>query len=128
MEDQRIHIDTAKLIPNPKKDHYWDKCEWFYVDKTHKDGYWIGDRNTLDIDYPRPTQSLLQKWLREVHKIHVNCFYSSAPTIMGFVYGVIESAEAEDNLVYETYEEALEVGLWEACKLVIKNQKKRNNE
>lgn len=130
MKERSISLETAKLIPNPKQTSYWDKCDWFYVDTTHPDGYWLGRRSDLDIDYPAPTQSLLQKWLRDVHHIHIDIIMKchrdridwnvralkwnlnmedENNTFMDFIedstflYG--------DNNKFPTYEDALEFGL-----------------
>jgi len=70
--------------------------------------------------YNTCTQSLLQKWLREVHKTLVNAMftYDEYPDTKYFpsVYfkGNVYSFSSE----YETYEQALEAGLLEALKLI----------
>ena len=67
-----------------------------------------------------PTQSLLQKWLREVHEISIKIddFYTNSR--VRFDYNVCELGSQEDNPVgvFETYEEALEAGLQEALKQI----------
>ena len=67
-----------------------------------------------------PTQSLLQKWLREVHEISIKIddFYTNSR--VRFDYNICELGSQEDNPVgiFETYEEALEIGLQEALKLI----------
>lgn len=70
-----------------------------------------------------PTQSLLQKWLREVHNIEIwatpylddeKIEYNHAIVNRNVdVYDLLYSAEE-----YKTYEEALEAGLQEALKLI----------
>lgn len=85
-----------------------------------------------------PTQSLLQKWLREIHNIHINIQHDYDTKVPGedwnegyiaYVEDIIEghlldmypSPGEDDFLYYNTYEEALEKGLYEALKL-IKNE------
>ena len=67
-----------------------------------------------------PTQSLLQKWIREVHdmSIKIDDYYTNSR--LRFDYNVCELGSQEDNPVgiFETYEEALEIGLQEALKLI----------
>jgi len=70
-----------------------------------------------------PTQSLLQKWLREVHKISVestSCWWDDGKK--EFEYNVYKKDLGGDSpcslSVFKTYEEALEVGLQEALKLI----------
>ena len=65
-----------------------------------------------------PTQSLLQKWIREAHKIHLT------PTSISQESWQCHIARIGDNLGTNyiedayTYEEALEDGLQEALKLI----------
>ena len=70
---------------------------------------------------PRPTQSLLQKWIREVHKIDVfvvACFVGDPPHKYSYYITDIKSNDTDaDGSETDTYEEALEVGLQEALKL-----------
>lgn len=59
------------------------------------------------------TQSLLQRWLREVHNIHVWCKYVEK----GYEYFIgVDQSEGW----FEYFEEALEAGLQEALKLINK--------
>lgn len=71
-------------------------------------------------EYQLPTQSLLQKWIREVHdvSIKIDDYYTNGG--LRFDYNVCELGSQEDNPVgiFETYEEALEIGLQEALKLI----------
>jgi len=85
--------------------------------------------------FSAPTQSLLQKWLREVHGIYVNSDHDLNPKGDGILYhtnwGYINAPTAgprntwyrtgggySENEEFKTYEEALEVGLQEALKLI----------
>jgi hypothetical protein len=81
--------------------------------------------------YAKPTQSLLQKWLREVHNIHINItkLYecSKEPAIFEGWSIYIAGRTFETNYpinkdlltkVFKTYKEALEKGLIEALKLL----------
>jgi hypothetical protein len=76
-----------------------------------------------------PTQSLLQKWLREKHKINVESNY--LPNIPGYrclFVPMTDKISAKEKyklfskyygtINYDTYEEALEAGLQEALKLI----------
>lgn len=79
--------------------------------------------------YSAPTQSLLQQWLRKCHNIHVSVdpeFYQEYPKPQNRVnickIGVVEPEwllpGLTDEYLFDTYEEALEVGLFEALKLI----------
>lgn len=70
----------------------------------------------------RPTQSLLQRWLREVHKIDLVITISEFSRTYGFkLYyinnGITECINERFNK-FETYEEALEFGLQKALELL----------
>jgi hypothetical protein len=83
---------------------------------------------------PAPTQSLLQKWLREAHNLYVDITKSGkgefgSDIIYDVFYGwsITEIDSIKElcpglHVGYKTYEEALEKGLFEALKL-IKKQK-----
>ena len=70
-----------------------------------------------------PSQSLLQKWLRDVHMIFVNPNYDHIRNDgSSYVkYGVMtKSSNSKEG--FDTYEQALEAGLLKALKL-IENEK-----
>lgn len=125
MEDQLISFETAKLakekgcdIPSvlvmyhPSKIKNGFEIKGKYTKRTYKDYYKnvSGDRiERIHII----SQTSLQKWLREKHNIHINIHWSEK----GYI--VFEKAHELDNTHwYETYEEALEAGLYEALKLI----------
>ena len=100
--------------------------------ENHNNASWILSRVSA------PTQSLLQKWLREVH----NCFIDILPhrdgdsknkqwknkedvfwTVEVDYYGKNFEIELTDDSDFtqhfnKTYEEALEIGLYQALKLI----------
>jgi hypothetical protein len=68
-----------------------------------------------------PTQALLQKWLREVHNIDVFCDCIGSRLYYSVIYD--NSVKQGNDKVFEqdketSYEEALEIGLQEALKLI----------
>jgi hypothetical protein len=129
MKEQLISFDTAKLA----KEKEFDKlngcaCQIGWV--THfisGDSYVIDDLgNNHDIE--RPTQSLLQKWLRDVHKLHAytDCNASGWFWMIDKTNGtsILWSDDSGPNPggEWDNYEEALELALFEALNL-IKNEK-----
>ena len=83
-----------------------------YVAKEKTEKY-----NTIDA----PTQSLLQKWLREKHEIHIEIIpdESDPKSIWHtIVYPLFCLAEPSFEGAFVTYEEALEEGLQEALKFI----------
>ena len=140
MEEQLISFDTAKLakekgfnIPtisyyNPKGRS--EESEGYMTERLESSNWNNGQgsypTHAKDIECSAPTQSLLQKWLREKHKIHIqiqvlgqfvngdNKFYSQ---VILFGDNKWISKFISNKLTY-TYEEALEIGLHEALKLI----------
>lgn len=94
--------------------HYYDSVEEYLFTKNsdsnfHKD--WV----------TAPTQSLLQKWLREEHDIH--CVVNVNP--MSWHWALFKTTRAirlqrsgRGKGMFYTYEEALEEGLQEALRLI----------
>lgn len=66
--------------------------------------------------YAAPTQSLLQKWLRDVHNIIV--FINPYPTTYACVVEYNKRGAKYGTDLYDTYEEALEKGLIFALKII----------
>lgn len=76
-----------------------------------------------DIEFP--TQSIVQKWLRETKNLHIEIYRSA----VGYGYAIMESDNGtwqedddsrgpNDGGLWDTYEEALEAGIQEALKLI----------
>lgn len=93
-------------------------------------------RNVVDIsnmsndDLPKrcflqPTQSIAQKWLREIKNLHIEIYRNAC----GYGYIIVKANNGtwmedddakgpNDGGNWDTYEEALEEGLQEALKLI----------
>lgn len=113
MEDQLIAFETAKLAKEKGFNEFYQS---YYYDKDGNE--WIGfSSNTRDYEdkYTRSSQSLLQKWLRETYKIHIEIYFNYKK----YCITVLGNSEVKDmGFEYSTYEEALETGLQEALKLI----------
>jgi hypothetical protein len=136
MEDQLISFETAKLA----KEKEFDLKVIFYYDSKGlcKDNvetdygsdfiYQFQNINGWAIDeqelYSAPTQSLLQKWLREKHKIIVSINIMSDLSYYSLSVDINENKlnlrNQSKNRGFDTYELALEDGLQEALKLIVK--------
>ena len=143
MEDTLISFETAKLAKEKK---FNIPCENFYIEYIDDDvadlfnyeeqrgsGYAELYRNNQEFKYSASTQSLLQKWLREVHHICV-CPKNEVGNV--YVTDVVNTSNNDLYHIYkngvhiigkqylkkyerfDTYEEALEIGLFEALKLI----------
>ena len=134
MKEQLISFETAKLA---KEKGFNESCvfAYFNLEDGHKfngklDNFDHGQNRQI---YPKgknseydhtyvtaPTQSLLQKWLREKHNISIKIDDFVTNERIRYDYNVCVLGSQEDNPkgVYRTYEEALEEGLLEALKLI----------
>lgn len=122
MKDELIQFETAVLA---KEKGFNEKCNFFF----NAGSRWkLQEDNILrqcdeeDI-IECPSQSLLQKWLREVHNIHVNCYPWYSPQIKDIAYSYTIGKKGEGTLInndeeFKTYEQALEKGLEEGLKLI----------
>lgn len=143
MKEQLISFETAKLA---KEKGFNLECKCFYtnprskmfgidehnnyypIKNIFKKIYTIGFEATLNsknVIYS-PTQSLLQKWLREKHNIDVE-IHREGPIQSqrdGFSLWIMSLYETifpwKLGGIHNTYEEALEKGLQEALKLIEK--------
>ena len=65
-----------------------------------------------------PTQSLLQKWLREVHQIHIEIGWWDTGWSAQMIGDQLISDDTYEAFDKDTYEEALEIGLQFALKSI----------
>ena len=77
-----------------------------------------GKLNTIK-SYPAPTQSLLQKWLRDNFNIHIEIIMVDTLTCT-YAYHISSTGNGirPDSKLYESYEECLEDGLLESLELI----------
>ena len=131
MEEQLITFETAKLA----KEKGFPKLEVNGYPKIAT-GYTKEGIETIVMDrsyyYQAPTQSLLQKWLREKHNIEIQIFtmgvfmdkstqpHSDFELSNGFnkYHFGGNFDKTTSSLGYKTYEEALEKGLQESLKRI----------
>lgn len=116
--EELVSFETAKLAKlrrfniqsrySVNKEGHEDSLEWTGQDFTTQDML-EAKGNTGEEHFLAPTQSGLQKWLREVHGISV-----LIKTGFGWEW-YIDKTELGDG-TYNSYEEALEAGLQEALK------------
>ena len=121
MTDQLISYETALIAKEKRFYNYDTKLSY---DKNGKIYYQAGlNKENEPLAH---TQPLLQKWLRENHRLMIN---------VGWVYGKISDIEwffsvkginridnnvlPHNELRFSSYEDALEVGLQEALKTIL---------
>lgn len=125
MEEQLISYETAVLAK--EKGLTFDDVRFYYVydyKKLVHEKY--NDYNIRHPDYKNrfiavPSQSLLQRWIREKYNIHIIIQYIS---IKNPFYYIIENMDnnytslKESEIEFKTYEKALEEALYEAIKMI----------
>ena len=127
MEEQLISFETAKLAKEKGfKLPLHSNRNYYNLNGNIHPYNWFNQFELADYT-DAPTQSLLQKWLREVHKINI---FISSKTIENktiFIpHGRTIPDTIKNNLIVDiiqyctnnTYEEALEIALFEALKLI----------
>lgn len=146
MKDKLIEFNTAVLLKDKNFDIYVNNSFTLFLKTNKSDNpsfatkkgeieedsdYFknnaVGDHSNKNYTrYARPTQSLLQAWLREVHKIiiFIDPLLVSSINKEGirFSYYITDYAQIikeSDNLLgYLTYEEALENALIQGLNLI----------
>lgn len=138
MKDQLATIEVAKLAKQKGFDEYCNHVVSLYHDKIRRLEYYEGtitanedgfDKNSEiddlidNYDLTVLTQSLLQRWLREKHNLHINISVNQFG--YGYMYSVVNSkiGSCIVNLVggvnYKySYEQALEKGLEKALEQI----------
>lgn len=132
MEEQYIKFETAKLAKEKGFDivtmKYFNSEEDLIIPKEHEIEYYPYqpvNHNKQQYNWSRPTQALLQRWLREVHNIIViidtNMMYTDLD--ISYTYFVSNYTKNSWNnlwgeLALRTYEETLEVGLQKGLELI----------
>lgn len=134
MKEQLISFDTAKLAKELGFDvpiqHTVNKVNQLYDihnNKININSNIVTNWNKFNTVISAPTQSLLQKWLRDKYGLHVEVRLANQVKKKSYYYGVFEYFVYRHQLVqsnsrFKKYEESLEVGLQEALNL-IKNKK-----
>jgi len=127
--EQFIALSTAKLAKQAGFD--W-KCNERYNGKyatNDSEPLYVSSRDNWNQYaglYSAPTQSVLQRWLREVREIIVLVDYNEDDDCEeNERYGVtiyIGNERIVELATYPTYEEALEAGLQKCLTLLIKKQ------
>lgn len=128
--EQYVSFETAKLA---KEKGFNEPCRHYYLNgakEVNNETIMIYDLpypyNSTDKNYfAAPTQSLLARWLREVHNMCVEVY----STGYGFIWCICDTDSGTDRRfsnekgtndagAWDTYEEAMEAGLQDALKLL----------
>jgi len=122
MEEQLIKFETAKLAKEKGFDiktlNVW--ADFKLVPPKCRE---VSASELFQNEYYAPTQSLLQKWLRDVHNIEVEPCRIDLKGSNNYdcnveIWKKNNTYSTEYSVHGKTYEEALEKGLQEALKLI----------
>lgn len=127
--EELISLETSKLAK--EKGFKLNYCkELFYPDPI-KDGEYISNECTHDWEfiedkdwYSRSTQSILQKWLRDVHGIDIT-IYRSFSMKKSYHYCIVVDCDYDNEIQQEcvpnrSYERCLEDALLEGLHIINK--------
>jgi len=109
MKEELVTFDTAKLAK--EKGFDISQTKGYY---SHGDSKLVLSENYNEQKY-LPTQSLIQKWLREVHNLITEASYDYSKK------KYIANSKKLDKgyqFSYSTYEEALEVAMYSALETI----------
>ena len=122
IEESYVSFETARML---EKAGFDEPCEWSYNEKGK-----LSVTHAINSTLPkghvsRPTQALAARWLREVHGILVGSDMAYIKLMAGKWIYQIRFTDSIGNPYksvgwFNDYEEALEVGLQEAIKLIKK--------
>ena len=128
MQEELVTLETAKLAKEKGFNIFTDVCfantpnsddkqyKKIKLHHSHSVGSVDSFGNILTLVAYAPTQSLLAKWLREEHNIHLIAYKNI--NIDGYDWCYITTDGITNINSYKTYEEAYEIGLQEALKQI----------
>lgn len=123
--EQYVSFDTAKML---KEAEFGEVCHSFY-DESNGTAWNMTERASMMSGWlPRPTQALAARWLREEHHISILI----TPLLDGCMVDLFDLVKYQyilcnKDTMADTYEEALEDGLQEALRVIIKRKEARND-
>ena len=117
-----VSFEIAKLL---KKKGFNEECEYFYDEYEDEDEYVIcsnGGSAYNDDEHPTyysmPTLQMAMKWLREVHKLHIEPHIQSYKNYNGNIYNL--DGELLLGFPSESPEQACEAAILYCLKNLIK--------
>lgn len=124
MTEELVTLKTAKLL---RKKGFNEYCKDIIREDNGRlmQSIFRTNKELPNLCYSRPTQSLAQKWLRETKNLHIEIYRNAC----GYGYVIVKTDNgtwrADDDAKgpndggnWDTYEEALEAGIFEVLKLI----------
>lgn len=122
MKEQCISFETSKLAKEKGFPDY--ECTRYYLaDGSIVSANWVDIYEPKEY-YPIVSQSLLQKWLRDEHKLHIEVQWYDDDEFAGFLVGknfesneyTYDSSDAKSMVYEEVIDKCLLMGLSEIKK------------
>lgn len=116
--EETLHFYTK---PNSKIFGIDEKNRNYLIKNIPKKLYTFGEHTVLRIEnlFNAPSQSILQKWLRDVHNLHIDvCFLDH---VFGYFFKITDmktNTETEAMGRFKIYEDALEEALQKTLELL----------
>lgn len=124
MTEELITLETAKLL---KEKGFNEYCKDIIREDNGRmmQSVFRTNKDLPKGAYSRPTQSIAAKWIRETKNLHISIIRNAC----GYGYDICKADNgthitdgifkgSNDGGQWDTYEEALEVGIQEALKLI----------
>ena len=123
MEESLVSLETAILA---KEKSFDEPCYYYFNENFSKrfgeDGYWLKESLAGRNITLRPTQAILQKWMRDVHKINITPvtedFITWCTEVLYSDLATLRIIDRFNNKIIHSYEDALEAGLQKALKSI----------
>ncbi len=121
-----VSLEVAKLLKEAGFD--WEGTAYyqhgvFYPYSVYREHLVVMNQSSAPSymeQYSAPTLDVAQRWLREVHHLHITIFSSSQESWM---FRITKQHQSLEDGVYEedfyTYEEAQEIGIKKALELIL---------
>ena len=119
IREEYVSFETAQML---KEAGFECNLEYYYDKHGNVEPSLYADND----DYPRPTQAIAARWIREVHRIVVDAFFippsEKEDEWKYFICKMDDLVLAGDfvssKFTYKTYEQAMELGLQEALGII----------
>lgn len=124
MTEELVTLETAKQL---RKKGFNEYCKDIIREDNGRmmQSVFRTNKDLLKGAYSRPTQSIAAKWLREIKNLHIEIYRNAC----GYGYVIVKANNGtwmaddgakgpNDGGKWDTYEEALEAGIFEALKLI----------
>lgn len=123
MTEELVTLEAAKLLKEKGFNEYCKNV--IDINNILSETLYRTNGNLPKQCFSLPTQSIVQKWLRETKNLHIEIYRSA----VGYGYAIVkadngtwqeddDSRGPNDGGLWDTYEEALEAGIRESLKLI----------